>query len=126
MDPILLKDIDESDEWFLGRMDGDSDDAHTFVFEDDNLIWAAVARASGADEPSYHTRRRASQGSTARQDPTSTMDKGKAPASSSRPWRRFQLIDEDEDEDEDEDDDIGGFDDVDPEHVGLDDDDDDI
>ena len=50
---------------------------------------------------------------------------------------RFQLIDEDEDEDENEDDeyteeekeelgddDIGGFDDVDPEHVLLDDDDD--
>jgi len=44
MDPILLKDIDESDEWFLGRMDGDSDDDDdTFVFEDDNLTWAAVA-----------------------------------------------------------------------------------
>ena len=135
MDPILLKEIDESNEWLLGRMDGDSDDDDTFVFEGDNLTWAAVARASGADEPTYHTRRRASQGSTAKQGSTATMDKGKAPASSSRPRGRFQLIDEDEDEDEEHkeeeeedlgDDDIGGFDDVDPEHVVLDDDDDDI
>ena len=43
----------------LGRKDGDSDN-DTFVFEDDNLTWAAIARASGADEPSYHTRHRAS------------------------------------------------------------------
>jgi len=42
MDPILLKDIDESNEWLLGKMDGDSDD-DTFVFEDDDLTWAAVA-----------------------------------------------------------------------------------
>jgi len=42
MDPILLKDIDESNEWLLGRMDGDSDD-NTLVFEDDNLRWVAVA-----------------------------------------------------------------------------------
>ena len=137
MDPILLKDIDESNEWLLGRMDGDSDD-DTLVFEDDNLTWAAVARASGADEPNYYTRRRTSQGSTTKQGSMSNKDKGKAPASSSRPRGRFQLVDEDEDEDEEEDvadypeeeeedigdDDVGGFDDVDPEHVVLDDDDD--
>ena len=42
MDLILLKGMDESNEWLLGRMDGDSDD-NTLVFEDDNLTWAAVA-----------------------------------------------------------------------------------
>jgi len=36
MDLILLKDIDESNEWLLGRMDGDLND-DTFVFQDDNL-----------------------------------------------------------------------------------------
>ena len=102
MDPILLKDIDESNEWLLGRMDGDSDD-DALVFEDDNLTWAAVARASGVDEPNYYTRRRASQGSTTKKCSMSNKDKGKAPASSSRPRGRFQLVDEDEDEDEDED-----------------------
>jgi len=67
------------------------------------------------------------------------MDKGRTPASSSKPRGRFQLIDKDENEDENEDDeykeeeeedleddDIDGFDNVDPEHVVLDDDDDDI
>ena len=54
--PILLKDIDESNERLLGRMNGDSDD-DTSVFEDDNLTWAGVDRAcvgSVADEPTYH------------------------------------------------------------------------
>ena len=114
-------------------MDGDSYD-DTRVFADDNLTWVAVARASGVDEPRYHTGRRASQLSTAKQGSTSINDKGKAYTSSIRPRRHFQLIDEDEDEDENEykeeeedirDDDVGGFDDVDPEHVVLDDDDDD-
>jgi len=93
------------------------------------------------DEPSYHARCRVSQGSTSKQGFTSTMDKGKAPASTSRPRGRFQSIDEDQGEDEDEDedgdehkeeeeedigdDDISGFDDVNPENVVLDDDDDD-
>ena len=53
--PILLKNIYESNEWLLGRIDGDSDD-DTRVFEDDNLTRTAVARASRADEPSYNTR----------------------------------------------------------------------
>ena len=41
-------------------MGGDSDD-DTLVFEEDNLTWIIVARASGVDEPSYYTRRRVSQ-----------------------------------------------------------------
>ena len=65
-------------------MDGDSND-DTLVFEDDNLKWVVVARASRANEPSYYTRRRVSQRSTAKQDSMSNKDKGKAPTSSSRP-----------------------------------------
>ena len=46
MDPILLKDIDESNEWLLGRTDGDSND-DTFVFENDNLTWATIVQPLG-------------------------------------------------------------------------------
>ena len=77
---------------------------------------------------------------TAKQGSTPKKDKGKAPASTSRPGGRFQLVDEYEDEDEDEhgaeyqeeeekdigDNDVGEFDDVNPEHMVLDDDDDDV
>ena len=55
IDPISLKDIDDSNEWLIGRMKykyshgGAQDD---FVFDDDNLTWGEVARATGADEPS--------------------------------------------------------------------------
>jgi len=69
-------------------MDDDSDD-DTLVFEDDNLTLAAIAWASRADEPSCYTSCRASQGSIAKQGPTSNEDKGKALASSSSPQGRF-------------------------------------
>ena len=48
-DPILLKEIDESNEWLLGRMEDDSDD-DDLVFEGDTLTWPAVAQACGANE----------------------------------------------------------------------------
>ncbi|KAE8718732.1 putative pyridoxal kinase [Hibiscus syriacus] len=51
-DPILLQDIDESNEWLMGRME--DDDEAVFVGED--LTWSDVANASGAYEPSYQTR----------------------------------------------------------------------
>lgn len=35
IDPISLKDIDDSNEWLMGRMDGSSDEEEDFVFEDD-------------------------------------------------------------------------------------------
>ncbi|XP_057976840.1 uncharacterized protein LOC131163990 [Malania oleifera] len=55
-DPILLKDIDDSDEWLIGRMDGDSNEDDELVFEDDNLTWDSVARAAGLNNPPHHTR----------------------------------------------------------------------
>jgi len=119
-DPILLKDIDESNEWLLGIMEGSDED--DLVFEDDTLTWAAVAQACGANEPWYGTRSRGSKSTTTSK--TSTKDKGKAPASTSKLYRaRIQLIDEDED--------IGNEDevlghDVEPEHVVLNDEEDDI
>ncbi|XP_028101585.1 uncharacterized protein LOC114300901 [Camellia sinensis] len=50
LDPISLQNIDESNEWLLGRMDGESDEDNEPVFDDDDddgLTWATVARASG-------------------------------------------------------------------------------
>ncbi|XP_057964619.1 uncharacterized protein LOC131155470 [Malania oleifera] len=60
IDPILLKDIDDSNEWLIGRMDGDSDEDDELVFEDDNLTWDSVARAAGLNNPPHHTRSRIS------------------------------------------------------------------
>ncbi|KAE8666775.1 hypothetical protein F3Y22_tig00112491pilonHSYRG00253 [Hibiscus syriacus] len=90
-DPILLQDIDKSNEWFMGRME--NDDEAVFVGED--LTWSDVANASGAYEPSYLTR--ASKVVNDGAGP-SRNDKGKSPAHnpiSSRPSRRC-LVDEDE------------------------------
>ena len=55
IDPISLKNIADSNEWLIGRME--NEDSHgnakyDFVFDDDNLTWGEVARATGADEPS--------------------------------------------------------------------------
>src|SRR3954465_10226099 len=59
IDHISLNDIDDSNEWLLGRMDGESDGDGDLVFDDgDSLLWEweAFARASGAEEGSYPTR----------------------------------------------------------------------
>ena len=135
-DPILLKDIDESNEWLLERMEGDSDE-DDLVFEDDTLTWAAVAQACGANEPCYGTRSRGSKSTTTSK--TSTNDKGKASASTCKSSQaQIQLIDEDgeeeyeeDEEEEEEEEDIRNEDevlgdDVKPEHVVLDDEEDDI
>ncbi|XP_028109030.1 uncharacterized protein LOC114307813 isoform X1 [Camellia sinensis] len=57
LDPISLQNIDESNEWLLGRMDGESDEDNEPVFDDDDsLTWATVARASGVEESSHASR----------------------------------------------------------------------
>ncbi|RVW19146.1 hypothetical protein CK203_095168 [Vitis vinifera] len=63
IDPISLKDIDDSNEWLIGRME--DEDSHggaqdDFVFDDDNLTWGDVSRAAGAEEARFDTRARAS------------------------------------------------------------------
>ncbi|KAL9664191.1 hypothetical protein QQ045_019589 [Rhodiola kirilowii] len=77
--PISLTEVDESNEWLLGRMEDASpnDDVGNLVFSDDNLTWNVVARASGANDPSYVTR------STRNVTSLSGLDKGKSIASSS-------------------------------------------
>ncbi|KAD3067150.1 hypothetical protein E3N88_35030 [Mikania micrantha] len=103
-DPIMLEDIDDSNEWLMGRMeDDDSDDELVFTGED--LSWRDVSEASGAHEPFY-----ASMAGTGRGDDEagpSRKDKGNR-----------VLYDEDEIEEDirltdvEEDDRVPGYDDL--------------
>ncbi|RVX04241.1 hypothetical protein CK203_015534 [Vitis vinifera] len=95
IDPISLKDIDDSNEWLIGRME--DEDSHggaqdDFVFDDDNLTWGDVARAAGAEEARFDTRARARASS-------SIITPTRGIASSSRTLPSYSLIDEDEDGD---------------------------
>ncbi|XP_031739008.1 uncharacterized protein LOC116402801 [Cucumis sativus] len=56
VDPISLKDIDDSNEWLIGRLDDDSEEDDELVFNDDSLTWGDVSRAVGAKEPSFYSR----------------------------------------------------------------------
>ncbi|KAL9684974.1 hypothetical protein QQ045_022418 [Rhodiola kirilowii] len=67
VDPILLNEIDESNEWLIGRKEGEKDD--DLVFDNYPLTWAMVDKASGGSEPYYFSRSKAKQ----------AKDKGKAP-----------------------------------------------
>lgn len=112
IDPIILQEIDDCNEWLVGRMDGQSaDEFDDLVFDDGDLTWEMVSRASGANEPSYLTR-----ASRLSKQSSSRAEKGKNTATSSTPSQRaFQrpsptpmtLIDED-DENEMEENFIGG------------------
>ncbi|RVW73543.1 hypothetical protein CK203_062078 [Vitis vinifera] len=95
IDPISLKDIDDSNEWLIGRME--DEDSHggaqdDFVFDDDNLTWGDVARAAGAEEARFDTRARARASS-------SIIPPTRGIASSFKTLPSYSLIDEDEDGD---------------------------
>ena len=97
IDPISLKDIDDSNEWLIGRME--DEDSHggvqdDFVFDDDNLTWGDVARATRAEEAKFDTRARAKA-----RPSSSTIPPTRRIASSSRTLPSHSLIDEDEDGD---------------------------
>ena len=92
--PQILKEIDESNDWLIGRMaDEDSHDhvdaQDDLVFDDDDLTWGDVAIASEAEEPRFDTRARASSSML----PTS---RGSDTPSSSRPMPYLSLINKDE------------------------------
>ena len=92
-DPILLKEIDESNEWLMGHMDDEDGEEDDFAFDGDDLTWIVVDKASGASQPTYTTRRTSM--------PSSSRDKGKGVAQSStrtRPSSGLNLIDEDDEE----------------------------
>ncbi|KAL6578942.1 hypothetical protein OROMI_009158 [Orobanche minor] len=89
IDPILLNEIDDSKEWLIGKVDGESDEEDDdFVFsKEDGLTYRDVAKASGAGEPRYNSRSNTSRGNK----------KGKNTIESSSKGR---LIDESEDEED--------------------------
>ena len=91
IDLISLKDINDSNEWQIGRME--DEDSHggaqnDFVFDDDNLIWGDVGRATGVEEARFDARARAS---------SSIKPPPRGIASSSKTLSSHSLIDEDED-----------------------------
>ncbi|CAH8256036.1 unnamed protein product [Arabidopsis lyrata] len=72
VDPIVLDEIDECNEWLTGTMESDNED--DLVFEDDNLTWNVVGEAVGANDPYYATRSAAA---------SSRFEKGKGVATDS-------------------------------------------
>ncbi|KAA0048210.1 uncharacterized protein E5676_scaffold265G001950 [Cucumis melo var. makuwa] len=46
VDPISLRDIDDSNEWLIGGLDDDSEKEDELVFDDDTLTWGDVSRAT--------------------------------------------------------------------------------
>ncbi|RWR90850.1 hypothetical protein CKAN_01997200 [Cinnamomum micranthum f. kanehirae] len=56
LDPISLKNIDESNEWLLGRIDRELDEDDELGFDDDILTWGDVATASGVGESNQRTK----------------------------------------------------------------------
>ncbi|KAL6495778.1 hypothetical protein OROGR_030341 [Orobanche gracilis] len=91
INPILLNEIDDSNEWLIGKMDGDNEEEDDeFVFSrEDGLTHKDVAKASGAGEPRYNSRSNVSRGSA------KVNKKG---TNSSEQSSKRRLIDESEDE----------------------------
>ncbi|XP_059629981.1 uncharacterized protein LOC132272936 [Cornus florida] len=70
IDPILLNDIDDSNEWLVGVMDEDVDAENELVFEDNSLTWGAVARATGVGDSSHNLRSRSAPRATKKTTPS--------------------------------------------------------
>lgn len=108
INPISMSEIDDSNEWLIGRMNEDDDDEREDednVWEDDTLTWSMVAKASGVNQPTHHTRSRNS---------TKCSGKGKAKASSSQSRNISNFINDEEpdfdetpDTEDEEEEDIG-------------------
>ena len=61
IDPISLKDVDDSNEWLIGRVEEDEVEEFfedDLVFNDDILTWGNVARAFGVEEERFNFRSR--------------------------------------------------------------------
>ncbi|KAL6543898.1 hypothetical protein OROGR_010395 [Orobanche gracilis] len=91
INPILLIEIDDSNEWLIGKMDGDNEEEDDeFVFSrEDGLTHKDVAKASRAGEPRYNSRSNVSRGSA------KVNKKG---TNTSKQSSKRRLIDESEDE----------------------------
>ena len=58
IDPISLVDIDESNEWLIGKISEEDTTIHAeddLVFEDDSLTWGALANSSGVGDANIST-----------------------------------------------------------------------
>ncbi|XP_028088946.1 uncharacterized protein LOC114289419 isoform X2 [Camellia sinensis] len=98
LDPITLTNIDESNEWLVGRMDGEEDEDNDNVFDDESLTWGDVARAFGVRERNKRTR------STTSKTPSASRARPRGSRSSNA------LIDEEEvDSEETEEEDVEGY-----------------
>ena len=61
IDPISLKDVDDSNEWLIGRVEEDEVEEFAeddLVSNDDILTWGSVARAFGVEEERFNFRSR--------------------------------------------------------------------
>ena len=87
IDSIILKEIDDSNEWLMGRMEDEGAVEDDLVFDGDDLTWGDVARASGAEELRVYTRAKATK--------TPTPKPNSRP-SSSKHTPTLALINEDE------------------------------
>ncbi|XP_021854344.2 uncharacterized protein [Spinacia oleracea] len=126
IDPVLLREIDENNEWLLGRMEeNSSDDEGDLVFEGDDLTWASVSRAAGANDPIYGTRG-ATRVARESMPSSSRVDKGKGPAttSTSKFSRRVEIVDDDEEDEEEDIGEDGDYLDDEDEYDAIDDDED--
>lgn len=77
VDPILLDDIDHSNEWLVGEMGSGEHAEDDLVFDDDidnNMTWGDVANVAGVSEPLTYTRR--TRQNVAASAPTSSRGKG--------------------------------------------------
>ncbi|KAL1210202.1 hypothetical protein V5N11_013230 [Cardamine amara subsp. amara] len=93
IDPIILDEIDESNEWLTGRMDGNLSDNENedLVFADDDLTWNVVCEAAGANDPYYATRFSATSRRVEKETATTSSSKA-------RHKQPMTLVDEDDEE----------------------------
>ncbi|RDX83247.1 hypothetical protein CR513_35854, partial [Mucuna pruriens] len=93
-DPISLNDINQCNEWLVGEMNDDNNDAgNELVFDDDNALnWATVYEASGVGEPIMYTRLKNAK----KKGITAQISKKHAVAASSK---RKQIVIQEVDED---------------------------
>ncbi|RWR87921.1 hypothetical protein CKAN_01688500 [Cinnamomum micranthum f. kanehirae] len=95
-DPISLKNIDESNEWLLGRIDRELDEDDELVFDDDILTWGDIATASGVGESSQRTR-------------VTSTSRARATPRDSKSSNVLQLEDEEEAGSETDEEDVDGY-----------------
>ena len=62
IDPITLNDIDESNEWLLGKFGKGNNADNDLVHKNNDLIWGVTTEVMGAEDPIVHTRSTSAHG----------------------------------------------------------------